>query len=341
MAALRNKEGAYYFSRMERAMEKKHSFRLALFALVLVLLGSAVSAVGENRDNEFSDPDAIFEMSREWREAPLTYPEADKDVDLIITLNQQFMQFATYINEFAKANNIKVRINEGTCGISAGALDKKEADIAGFCCPPGKTDRLPGIRFHTIGIHPVSIIVHKSNPVEALTLEQVRDIFRGNAVYWSDVGGPNVPIMPVARLHCKKRPGHWRLILDNEDMFSASTRTVGAVDDVFNFVAANESSIGYEVLWMTDKYNNIKALRLDGMDPENLDFLLQNKYPVYRALNLTTWTDANEKPLANALVQHIHKKMDEEGRRIGMIPASELRRAGWKFKEQELIGAPD
>lgn len=315
----------------------QYTFALLLLVSFLTICSSAVA--GE-QESGFTNPEITQEMGKEWIDKNLEYLPADVNNDLVVTLNQQFMQLAPYIQEFAGKHNIKIIINEGTCGISAGKISKKQVDIGGFCCPPGKTDRLPGIKFHTIGIHPVSIIVNKSNPVNEITMGQVRDIFKGNIVYWSDVGGEKIPILPVARLHCKKRPGHWRLILDNEDLFSPGIRTVGAVEDMFTFVSTNPDSIGHEVLWMSKKYEDIKALHVDSMNPENLDHLLQNKYPVYRALYLTSWEDKNKNPLAEELIQFVQSKIDEHGREIGMIPASELRKAGWKFKDQELIGPP-
>ena len=94
-------------------------------------------------------------------------------------------------------------------------------------------------------------------------------------------------------------------------------------------------------MWMSKEYKNIKAIKIDGMDSEDLDLLLQHKYPVYRALYLTTWIDKNtEKPKAEKLISHIHSQVDKNGRKIGMIPASELRAAGWKFRGQELVGSP-
>ena len=321
--------------------KQKVSASLIIF-FCLFFLSPPLRSSAETSSIEFSDPDIHFEMDDKWKARPMAHPAEFHNKDLVITLNQQFMQLAPYIEEFAHQNNITVRISEGTCGISAGGLARKELDIAGFCCPPGPTDRLPNIRFHTIGIHPVSIFVNKENPVDSLTFRQVRDIFAGDIVYWSEVGGTRNPSLPVARLHCKIRPGHWRLLLDSEDQFSPTTRTVGGIEDMFSYVDYNAGSIGFEVMWLKDKYKNIKALRIDGLDPEDLDALLRHEYPVYRVLYLTTWTNGNgENPLAAALIKHIQMRIDQNGREMGMIPASELRRAGWKFRDQELIGAPD
>ena len=73
----------------------------------------------------------------------------------------------------------------GPCGISRGLLFRKTVDIGGFCCPPGRTDRLPGLRFHTLAIAAIALFVHPDNTIEDLTLSQARDLYRGEITDWS------------------------------------------------------------------------------------------------------------------------------------------------------------
>ena len=43
---------------------------------------------------------------------------------------------------------------------------------------------------HTIiGYDALAIIVHKSNPIKSLTLQQLIDIYRGKIERWSQLGG--------------------------------------------------------------------------------------------------------------------------------------------------------
>jgi phosphate transport system substrate-binding protein len=45
-----------------------------------------------------------------------------------------------------------------------------------------------------LGMDAVSIVVHRDNPVAALTLEQIGGIFAGDISNWEQVGGPSAPI---------------------------------------------------------------------------------------------------------------------------------------------------
>ena len=50
---------------------------------------------------------------------------------------------------------------------------------------------------HPIGYDALGIYVHATNPVKALTMEQLRGIFSGRIVNWREVGGKDAPILPI------------------------------------------------------------------------------------------------------------------------------------------------
>ena len=295
------------------------------------------------RGAPFSNPDLIQEMDKKWMERTLTYNKENSSADLVVTLNQQFFKFIVpYIEQYGRDNKLNIKLQKGTCGISAGMLSKKQGDIGAFCCPPAKTDRLPGLKFHTIGLHPISILVHPSNPIDNLSFATIRKIFQGETSRWSDLGGEDSLIQVVTRLHCKKRPGHWRLLLDYEDLFSPEARSVGAIEDMFSLVAQNPSAIGYEVMWLAHRNaGEVKSINIDTMNPKDLEHLLAGRYPLYRVLYITTWEEDHlKKPHAQKLVAFITHQIEQKGPSQGIIPVSKLKEAGWKFRDSELVGEP-
>jgi len=53
---------------------------------------------------------------------------------------------------------------------------------------------------HTIiGYDALAIIVHKSNPIKSLTLQQLIDIYRGKIERWSQLGGVDKPIILISK----------------------------------------------------------------------------------------------------------------------------------------------
>lgn len=291
-------------------------------------------------------------MKEGWEKRIVKHDPSLGNPDIAVSLDQQmFPAIEPLIKKYAAEHDLDIDVTYGTCGISSGLLSRKKIDIGGFCCAPGMTDRLPGLRFHTIGIAALALIVNTENPINNITIEQARNIFRGDIRRWSELKtdgkgpGANAPVQPVGRLHCKLRPGHWRLLLDNEDLFSPGIEEVGAIPDMIMQVSMNERAIGFETLWMTRRFQHqgrVKPLMINGFDPDVPSYLISGKYPLYRVYNLTTWEGENvENEHAGELVDYLIKKAGDIEKKYSLVPAAHLRRAGWKFIGDELIGGPE
>ncbi len=330
-------------------------------AATFLLLFTAVSffafplfAAQEKLSGEaFADPEHIVSMPPAWHKKEIQHDETIKGADLVVNLDQsEFVILEPIIKEYAQKNNLKIFVNSGTCGVSNRNLLQRKIDIGSFCCPPGNNDRLPGLRFHTIGIAPIALIVHPDNPITDVSLEEAQKTFMGEIQRWSELknakitGASGQLIQPIAFIHCKKRPGHWRLLLDNEDLFSVRLQTVVAIPEMIFQVASNPRAIGYEIpclaLQQYQDQGQVKTIKINGMDPLLTDFLVRNQYPLYRVFNMTTWEDeVARKPEAKKLVDYLMEYMALHGEKYWIASSKRLRQAGWKFKGNELIGAPE
>ncbi len=333
---------------------KMHSVR-QLLILSTIFLGTLVQAqdVDPLTGPSFTDPSSIFKMPADWKAKQIRYEEWAGKADIAVTLEQDvYRMILPLIEKFGKEKGIRVAVKEGTCGISAGMLSRKAVDVGGFCCPPGKEDRLPGLKFHTLGIVAKAFLVHPENHVDNVSSGELRDIFRGKIHNWSELKttdngkGPSLTIKPVARFHCPLRPGHWRGLLENEDLFSPRLYEVGSMPDMIAAVATNKGAIGWETLGMVEHYRNmgaVKPLRIDGHSPGDGEALAAKKYPFYRTYNITTWEGKGvENEKAKALVEYLLRAVEGiDPVKSGIAPASKLRKAGWKFKGNELVGEPD
>ena len=299
----------------------------------------------------FSDPDKRVSMPETWRQQPITYKEVPPDTDVAVTLDQHlYPALLPLIREFASQHKLQIAVQEGTCGISAGALADKEVDIGGFCCPAGETDRLPGLTYHTLGIAALALLVNPTNPVANVDVATARRIFQGDIADWQDVTDEGkeklpaiAPIQAVARLHCKNRPGHWRLLLDNEDQFSPTMLEVSTIQDMIRRVARLPDAIGYETLWMVERYGKgeVKAVTINGFSPQDDQALLEGKYPFYRTYNISSWNAPHlARPEAKALVDYLMQEFHRVDPKYGFVSAARLREAGWRFRGDELTGEP-
>ncbi|MDB9528298.1 PstS family phosphate ABC transporter substrate-binding protein [Oscillatoria sp. CS-180] len=50
-----------------------------------------------------------------------------------------------------------------------------------------------------IALEGLAIAVNNDMPIEGITLDQLRNIYLGNLTNWNQVGGPNLPIVPISR----------------------------------------------------------------------------------------------------------------------------------------------
>ncbi|MEO5339655.1 MAG: substrate-binding domain-containing protein [Magnetococcus sp. MYC-9] len=300
----------------------------------------------------FSNPDAIHDKPEAWQRQPIRYREQDAGAEVVLLLDQNiYPGLLPLVQEYARAQRIKVSVREGTCGPAAEGINRKEVDVGGSCCPAAEVDRLPGLQWHTIGISPMAILAHAGDPIDGLSSEQVREIYRGKLTRWSQLPGvgdrfsKDRMIRPLTRFHCKFRPGHWRLILDNEEQFGPRINEVGSILDMVSSVAKNQGTLGYVENWQV--VNDpafkaaVKAIRINDQDPGNAEAIKTGRYPFYWVYNVSTWSAENTvNPKAKQLVRYL---IDNAGRidpSLHLVPATELKKHGWKFREDELIGEP-
>lgn len=321
------------------------------FCLLVSFMGYASWA---NSNESLSGPkfSSSFEetvVPEQWLKAPV---DSGRN-GIVINLDQQtYYALEKGLRQFARKNNINISVNDSTCGNSVGLLLRKKVDIGGLCCPPGRNDRLPGLKFYTLGISPVALIVHPDNPIDDLTLKQARNVFQGNIRYWSELKtkdelpGTHKLIKVIGRLHCKNRPGHWRQLLDNEDLFSESMIEVGNIPDMVSQVAGDTNTIGHVSWWFGKSFysgkGKVKALKINSYSPENRLALLKSRYPLYKVFNLTTWqSQEKDNPDILKLVEYITKQIESLNENFFILPTKDLRESGWRFMGNELIGVPD
>jgi len=305
-------------------------------------------------NNHFSNPESVADVGDDFASRDIQYDKEVGEADVVISLGQQtYPALHTVVEDIAHKLGIKVNVQPGSCGATAKKLLKKSVDIGTYCCPPGQIDRLPGLEFHTVAIAPIALTTNSANPINDVSIADARKIFQGEYVAWSEVpnhGDATDPItgekiQPVVRLHCKKRPGHWRLLLDNQDQFSPRVQSVATISDMVKQVSDNKAAIGYEVPYMLKVHRDkgeLKLLSIDGMQPEDLVKLLKAEYPLYRTYSMTTWSGENNKnEKAEELLAAIRDYIETNGGQYGFIPTSQLRLAGWKFRGDELVAEPD
>ena len=196
-----------------------------------------------------------------------------------------------------QTNNSSITVFVQGGGSSAGvtAVGTGTADIgmSSANLTASQLARYPNLKPVTIAVDGLVIIVNPQNPVDNLTLSQVRDIFRGSISNWNQVGGPNQEINIVNReIGSGTRDGIQKLVLKNSS-FSIRGITQSSTGAVKTFVAADPNAIGYISFAEVD--NSVKALGIDGVIPTYAS-IANRTYPIQRDLLFVT----NGDPTGNA-----------------------------------------
>ena len=120
-------------------------------------------------------------------------------------------------------------------------------------------------------------ITHKSNPVDNLTLEQIRGIYSGAIVNWAEVGGDDAPIVAYQREeNSGSQTGMLELVMKDLPMLPPEKVEIiagmGELVDVVAEYQNNSASIGYTYKYYIDnlyKNDDIKILKIDGIPADN------------------------------------------------------------------------
>lgn len=327
------------------------SFFYSFFLLSPLHSGGEILLAGEISP-AFSDHQTETDMPAQWLATPFTREAWAMEADIAVSLDQHlYPALVGLIQNYGTNHGLTIAVREGTCGISSGLLNKKAVDLAGFCCPPSEIDRLPGLRFHTIGLGGLAVFVHPDNPVDSLTVDQVRGIFAGEIKSWAEITGlkigpdPFLPIHPVVRPHCKFRPGRWRLLLDHEDLFGINVSESGSIEESISKVSADSMSIGimeapYMLNYRYPSSAPVKILAINGIRPDDIDGVVRGDYPFYLVFNVTTWEKGDTTLEGERLIAYLIREVEKISGQYGLVSPARLRKGGWKFKGDELIAGP-
>lgn len=175
-------------------------------------------------------------------------------------------------------------------GIKAAKQASQDRETFGFICCPLTDEEIEkeGLIVYPLAKEPILILSHTDNPVDNLSSEQVRAIFRGDIDNWKAVGGPDRAIVVVTRLHCKKRPGHWKTILPSDKEFRQERINVKSAAAMVQRVNDFSGAIGHTgATWEFKPEQKVKILTIDGIRP-TAENLANGKYPFYRQLSAVT-----------------------------------------------------
>ncbi len=148
----------------------------------------------------------------------------------------------------------------------------------------------------------LALIVHPSNPIQALSLEQVQAIFGGSINSWAELGGPDETINVVVREAGSGTFGAFdELIMESKPITIRALRQ-GSNGAIRQLVSGDPNAIGYISLGLVDE--TVKALPVNGVQP-SVEHVLDGSYSFVRPF-LYIWRKGHQlSPQAQRFVDYV------------------------------------
>jgi phosphate transport system substrate-binding protein len=182
------------------------------------------------------------------------------------------------VSESGSGNGAKSIVN-GTCDIANMSRFMKDTEFKAAA----DVGQMPVA--HVVALDGLPVLVHPSNPIRGLTVEQVRDIYTGKITNWNQVGGPNRPIVIISRDTNSGTYETFETIVMTGEAMAGSVEYVGSNGAVRQRVQSTPNAIGYAGLGFVDR--TVKALEINGILP-SADTVISGDYPISRPLYMFT-----------------------------------------------------
>jgi phosphate transport system substrate-binding protein len=214
-----------------------------------------------------------------------------KGSDTMVILSQRWAE------NYMKANPGKrVQVTGGGSGVGIAALVNGTTDVANASRAMKEAEKARvRDRYNvlpteiSVAKDGLAVYVHDSNPVEQLTLDQLRSIYAGDVTNWKDVGGPDAKIVLYSR---ENSSGTYVFFKDNvlkgED-FAAAAQTLPGTAAVVNATSKERFGIGYGGAAYAKGVKEVKVVGKDGQAYlPNAENVASGKYPLARDLFMYT-----------------------------------------------------
>lgn len=167
--------------------------------------------------------------------------------DTMVILNQRWAE-----NYMAKVAGVTIQVTGGGSGTGMAALVNGITDISASSrdIRPREIEQLTSRYGHPpleipVAQDGVAVYVHESNPIQSLTIQQLKDIYQMRITNWRELGGADARIIVYSR---ENNSGTYVFfkeeVLDGED-FPPRVMTLPGTGGVVNAVSQDRNGIGY------------------------------------------------------------------------------------------------
>jgi phosphate transport system substrate-binding protein len=238
-------------------------------------------------------------------------------------------QAAEQFEEFAEGTNVLVSGLGSSAGIEAvyagtSNIGTSSRDLKGDELDLGLVDT-------PVAYDGIAVIVNPNNPVDGLSVSELRAIFAGEITNWSEVGGEDRPINLVNRDEASgTREAFSKIVMSGEAEFDRRATVLPGTGQVRDVVARSKGAIGYiSVGFVEPRFTGtrVKALDVDGVTPSE-ETVATGEYPIARILHFFTKGEPAE--LTKRYIDFVLSDTVQDGVVVdaGFVPVTAVDRGG-------------
>jgi len=238
--------------------------RMRTGIVIGVLLAGALALTAQQRNVTVKGSDTMVILGQRWAEV---YMKKNPGATIQVTGGGSGTGIAALIN--------------GTTSIAESSRpmkDKEKAEV--------RSKRGAEVLELPVAVDGLAVYVHESNPVNELSLQQLKAIYTGAVKNWKEVGGKDERIILYSRENNSGTYVYFKEhVLENADYFPTA-QTLPGTAAVINAVAKDRRGIGYGGIAYG---KGIKHLRVKADDKSpavepTMENVLAARYPISRFL---------------------------------------------------------
>ena len=208
-------------------------------------------------------------------------------------------------------------------GSSAGieAVANGTAEIATSSRSLNAEEEKLGLTTIPIAHDGIAVIVNTENPVQNLSVAQLRGIYSGKISNWSEVGGEDLPIQLVNRDEASGTREAFKTIIMDGEPFDRRAAVLSGTGQVRDVVSRSRGAIGYISLgFVESKYaeTEVRAISVNHVEPSEKT-IASGGYPISRDLYFFT-NGEPEGAIGDYIDYVLSDEMDGQIRDAGFIP---------------------
>lgn len=275
--------------------------------LALALTGCGRKDAGGKTTLQIKGSDTMVNLTQAWAE---DYMKTHPGVSVAVTGGGSGTGISSLLNN--------------TCDIAQVSREMKDAELTlarGKGIDPLKT---------VVALDGIAVVVHPSNPVSEVTIDQLADLYTGKITNWAQLGGHDAKVVLLSRevnsgthVYFKEHVlRHGKA--EGKEEFTPAALLLPSSQAIADEVVQNPDAIGYYGMGYVS--NQVKVLRVasapgaPAMAP-TIEDVQSNAYAIARPLIM--YTKGAPQGLAKEFLDYVHSAAGQEVvKRLDFVPVS-------------------